>query len=145
MACVVMKVRERPCTCDEIVPGKEWTEAYCRLCWLFHHDPHYNLLFGGKGFTRTYHGAPPVGAGTLLHRKLSWFGIVPDGECKCRDHVVRMDRWGPDKCRTEIESIVTWMREASEERGWPFVELAARHLALEAIEEAARLRREACT
>lgn len=40
----------RPCVCDRLPPpGQEYTIEYCRLCWLWHHDPTYQRLWGTAG------------------------------------------------------------------------------------------------
>ncbi len=39
---------ERPCLCDKLPPeGELYTIKYCRVCWLYHHDPRYRELWGG--------------------------------------------------------------------------------------------------
>jgi hypothetical protein len=43
---------KRPCTCDRCDqrPGAVYTLDQCRLCFLYHHNPDVNRVWGGKGF-----------------------------------------------------------------------------------------------
>lgn len=48
-----MKTLRRPCECDNVVPFSEYTPDQCRQCWLFHHSPGVNQLWGGNGILET--------------------------------------------------------------------------------------------
>jgi hypothetical protein len=41
----------RPCTCDRCdpAPWAGYDARQCRLCWLYHHDAEYRLLWEDKG------------------------------------------------------------------------------------------------
>ena len=59
------------------------------------------------------------GPGDFLHDFLQkWFGEVPKAGCKCNDRIARMNRWGPSVCRERLETIVEWLIEEANKRGW---------------------------
>jgi len=59
------------------------------------------------------------GPGDILHDSLiRWFGEAPTAACKCKDRIARMNRWGPSVCRERLETIVGWLIEEAEKRGW---------------------------
>lgn len=52
-----------------------------------------------------------------------------------------MDKWGPDKCLEEIDTIVCWMEEEARTRTKipiPFTRIVAKRLVLRAIRNARR-------
>lgn len=62
--------------------------------------------------------SPPEGPGTELTKLLSWFAKDTKG-CKCKSRARKMNIWGPDRCEQEMETIVGWLQEEGEKRGWP--------------------------
>ena len=79
---------------------------------------------------------PQGGPGTELSKILKRFGIEYVPGCKCADHARTMDRWGPDGCEKQMQTILFWLRQESEKRGLPFVEFAAKMLVRRAIKRA---------
>jgi hypothetical protein len=80
--------------------------------------------------------------GRELQRLVAWFG-QPSTECRCDQHAAQMDAWGVEGCRDNLDTIVGWLLDAAEQRGWPSGPLsrwAARRLVLVAIARAERER-----
>jgi hypothetical protein len=79
-------------------------------------------------------------AGTALKSLLScWpFRIVATADCKCTSRAAYMDAKGCDWCESPegMAEILGFLREAAEERGLPFVDIAARLLVRRAIANA---------
>jgi len=80
--------------------------------------------------------AEKFGSGTELHALLGKFGLHASRDCKCKSRVRYMNQMGADWCEANIDAIVGWLREAAEERGLPFVDIAARLLVRRAIANA---------
>lgn len=77
------------------------------------------------------------GPGTELKRLLRLHGINPDeAGCQCNARAADMDERGPEWCEANIETIVGWLKEESDRRGWPFVAWYARLLVRRAIKAA---------
>lgn len=77
---------------------------------------------------------PANGPGFFLKKKLRWFKIDSDPNCKCNARAEVMDRWGPDHCEKRLEKIVGWLREEAERRGsFLYSDRAARILVKSAI------------
>jgi hypothetical protein len=80
------------------------------------------------------------GPGTELKSLLAgWpFRIVATADCKCTSRANYMDAKGCDWCASEegMAEIMGFLREAAEERGLPFVDMAARLLVRRAIANA---------
>jgi len=74
------------------------------------------------------------GPGTELEKLISWFK-TKDKKCKCADRVQKMNHWGPDKCKENIETILNWLEESAKQYKLPFVRFAARWIVLTAIEK----------
>lgn len=81
---------------------------------------------------------PPGGPGTELKRLLESLGIQPTGSCACDARAALMDDRGPEWCRENMDTIVSWLREEAERRGMPFVEFAVCQLIKLAILRAER-------
>jgi len=62
---------------------------------------------------------PQGGPGTELTAILHSLGIKDTENCACRKHATQMDAWGPEKCRENMELIVSWMLNEAQTRGWP--------------------------
>ena len=81
-------------------------------------------------------GPPPPGAGTHLKRLLASFGIKPSPNCKCASKAQAMDYKGIDWCEENIETIVEWLKEEADSRGFPFIRSVGRLLVRRAIRNA---------
>ena len=83
---------------------------------------------------------PSHGPGTELKSLLAgWpFYIVSTPDCKCNARARYMDEKGCDWCESPegMTEIMGFLREAAEERGLPFVDMAARLLVKRAIHNA---------
>ena len=79
-------------------------------------------------------------AGAALRELLNaWpFRIVATPDCKCTSRAAYMDAKGCDWCESPegMAEIMGFLREAAEERGLPFVDMAARLLVKRAIANA---------
>jgi len=80
--------------------------------------------------------AEEFGPGTELHALLGKFGIHVSRDCKCKSRVRYMNQMGADWCEDNIDTIVSFLREAAEERGLPFLDVAGRMLVRRAIHNA---------
>ena len=77
------------------------------------------------------------GPGTELAKLLQMIGInAKEKGCGCRSHAKRMDQWGPEKCRKEIETVLGWLQTEAKKRKLPFVKAAAKQVVLLAIRRA---------
>ena len=80
------------------------------------------------------------GPGTELKALLAgWpFYIVSSPDCKCNARARYMDEKGCDWCESDegMAEILGFLREAAEERGLPFLDVAARLLVKRAIHNA---------
>ena len=77
------------------------------------------------------------GPGTELAALLKTIGIdAKEKGCSCRSHARRMDNWGPEKCRQEIETILGWLQTEAKKRKLPFIKAAAKQVVLLAIRRA---------
>ena len=83
---------------------------------------------------------PTAGPGAELKALLAgWpFRIVATPDCKCTSRAAYMDAKGCDWCESPegMAEIIGFLREAAEERGLPFVDIAARLLVKRAIHNA---------
>ena len=82
---------------------------------------------------------PPAqpGPGTELAILLKRFGIhAKEKGCGCRSMQRKMDAWGPENCRKNIETILQHLSQEARKRGLPFVRFAAKRLVIAAISKA---------
>jgi hypothetical protein len=79
---------------------------------------------------------PSLGPGTELKRLLRKLCIQSTPGCLCDQRALIMDEEGPDWCKDNLQTIVSWMKEEAEIRGLPFSRIAARLLVLRAIQVA---------
>lgn len=77
-----------------------------------------------------------VGPGTELKKLLKKIGITASPGCKCNARAREMDARGVEWCAANLDTIVGWLREESEKRKLPFVDLAGRLLVKRAISNA---------
>lgn len=75
------------------------------------------------------------GVGTILQRKLSWF-VKPTQSCDCESKAAVMDTWGPDRCESERETILGWLKESADEQKILFVKPVVSCILSSAIKEA---------
>jgi hypothetical protein len=133
------RCRERGYTLDEVMPcvvsqdGDEWTIDADHPAYPRHPR---------SGFVPPQPEPPPPshGPGTELKSLLAgWpFRIVATADCKCTTRAAYMDAKGCDWCASEegMAEILGFLREAAEERGLPFVDMAGRMLVKRAIHNA---------
>jgi hypothetical protein len=133
------RCRERGYTLDEVMPcvvaqdGDEWTIDVDHPAYPRHPNP-------GAITPHTESPLPSHGPGTELTALLAgWpFRIVATPDCKCTSRAAYMDAKGCDWCESPegMAEIMGFLREAAEERGLPFVDMAARLLVRRAIANA---------
>lgn len=75
------------------------------------------------------------GAGTELKKLIERFGFKPKAGCKCKQHMLEMNRRGADWCEQNIDTIVGWLREEAGRAGYPFTVIGARILVNRAIKK----------
>ena len=85
-------------------------------------------------------GQNSAGPGTQLKLLLAKIGITASPDCKCNSRAAYMDAKGCDWCESEegMAEIMEFLREAAEERGLPFLDVAGRMLVRRAIANARR-------
>ena len=109
----------------------------CDLSTLDATCPRCGFVSKVRGAIRQCRAPVPTtcGPGCQLTKSLAWWRIRDDGTCGCAERAAQMDAWGPDKCEQEIETIMGWLREASEKRFplVPFVDAPARMMVFQAI------------
>jgi hypothetical protein len=76
------------------------------------------------------------GVGDCLHELLSCFGFKVNAGCKCNSHMETMNKWGPDTCSENIETIVSWLKAEAVRRKMPFFNTVGRMLVRRAIHNA---------
>ena len=74
-----------------------------------------------------------TGPGSQLKKFLSRIGITATPTCSCNAKARHMDAMGVDWCEQNIDLLVSWLREESQKRGLPFIDLAGRLLVKRAI------------
>jgi hypothetical protein len=133
------RCRERGYTLNEVMPcvvsqvGDQWTIDVEHPAYPRQPKP---------GFVPPQpEPAPPShGPGTELKTLLAgWpFRIVATPDCKCTSRANYMDAKGSDWCESPegMAEIMGFLREAAEERGLPFVDMAGRMLVRRAISNA---------
>lgn len=95
-----------------------------------------HISLSDKSFDRIAIEYANAGPGSCLHRILARFGVSFSRQCKCRNRIRQMNRWGCDGCEEHIEEIVGWLREEATARGLPYLDLAGRMLVRLAIRNA---------
>lgn len=74
--------------------------------------------------------------GECLEKLFHLMLIDQTEECPCHEHARKMDEWGPDKCRENLDTIIEWLREEAARRGMIFIERPARVAVLTCIRAA---------
>ena len=133
------RCRERGYTLEEVMPcvvsqeGDEWTIDVDHPAYPRHPKP-------GFVAPQPEPTPPSHGPGTELKSLLAgWpFHIVATADCKCTSRAAYMDAQGCDWCESEegMAEIMGFLRESAEERGLPFLDVAARLLVRRAIHNA---------
>lgn len=126
------------------------TPTFCKLCRT---DPAYRKAWeagtgpaqlrplAGEAKPRAVQSASPKpssGPGTELKSLFRWLGIEDTGCGGCGGMATRMNRWGPAKCRKNLNTIVGHLEEQAAERKLPFSRFAATKLVRLAIWKAER-------
>lgn len=97
-----------------------------------------------KEYARRLRSYIPVvrsyGPGQELTRILHRVGFRPLAGCKCSEHAKTMDKKGVQWCKDNLDTIVTWLEEEAQRRGFGviFSRLGARQIVLLAIWNAER-------
>ena len=133
------RCRERGYTLNEVMAcvisqdGDQWTIDVDHPAYPRHPKP-------GFVATQPEPAQPSHGPGTELKALLAgWpFRIVATADCKCTTRAAYMDAKGCDWCESPegMAEILGFLREAAEERGLPFVDMAGRMLVRRAIHNA---------
>ena len=80
------------------------------------------------------------GPGTELKKIFEGFGVRDDGKCKCKQHVALMDKWGPQGCENNRETILIWLKKSCQDRNIPFNKAIANAAISLAIRRSKRVR-----
>jgi hypothetical protein len=142
------KCAERGYTLDEVMPcvmaknGDEWTIDIDHPAYPRHPKPGFVPPQPVSTLLPPSPPLPPAshGPGTELKALLAgWpFYIVSSPTCKCNARARYMDEKGCDWCESPegMDEIMGFLREAAEERGLPFLDVAGRMLVRRAIANA---------
>jgi len=76
--------------------------------------------------------SPEKGVGSRLANTLSWF-IPKPSNCDCADREQIMNLWGPEGCRKNLRTILSWLRESALENNYPYNSYGAKALLLSII------------
>lgn len=97
----------------------------------------YKLHLKGGNTRSTKMPPVPTGPGTELAGLLKRFGIyAKEKGCGCRSYQRKMDAWGPEGCRRNMEAILKHLAQEARRRGLPFLKIAAKKLVDTAISRA---------
>lgn len=99
---------------------------------LFEADDYYMLRDKYSGDVDPVHR----GVGTELHKLLGKFGIGMKKGCGCKGRMAQMNKWGPQGCAENLETIIEWLKEEATKRGLPFMTMPAKMLVRRAIANA---------
>jgi len=142
------KAAERGYTLNEIMAcvvsqnGDQWTIDVDHPAYPRHPKPGFVPPQPGSTLLPPSPPLPPAshGPGTELKALLAgWpFYIVSSPTCKCNARARYMDEKGCDWCESleGMAEIMAFLREAAEERGLPFLDVAGRMLVRRAIANA---------
>jgi hypothetical protein len=141
------RCKSRGYTLDEVMPcvvaqdGDQWTIDVDHPAYPRHPKPGFVAPQPTPQPTpQPALQAIPHGPGTELKALLAgWpFRIVATADCKCTSRANYMDAKGCDWCESPegLAEIMGFLREAAEERGLPFVDMAGRMLVRRAIANA---------
>jgi hypothetical protein len=73
--------------------------------------------------------------GTNLKKLIAWFPVPRKTGCpSCRSLELKMNRWGPEKCRAKMPYILGKLKIAAKRRGLPFSERLVKILVQRAID-----------
>lgn len=61
------------------------------------------------------------GPGTTLKKLISWFVEQPPN-CGCANRIALMNAWGKQRCREELPTILSWLRESAYDNDLPYSE-----------------------
>lgn len=81
----------------------------------------------------------PNGPGTILSNMLGVIGIKASENCSCKRHAIEMNIRGPEWCLSNLDTIISWLKEESSKRNLPFIETIARLMVKKAISKSQRL------
>jgi hypothetical protein len=81
----------------------------------------------------------PNGPGTQLARMIKTLGIHMSDSCSCRRHAINMNEKGNDWCAANIDTVVGWLREESQRRGLPFVDMVGKVMVNRAVKKSRKL------
>lgn len=78
------------------------------------------------------------GCGQSLKASLKMIGIEATENCPCNAMAAKMDEWGPELCRQNIEEILDWLKTQAESRnmGHLYIRPAVRLMVMRAIKHA---------
>lgn len=80
-----------------------------------------------------FKSTPSKGPGTELKRLLAKVGIVAGASCKCNAMAARMDYEGGNWCLSNVDEILSVMRDEAQRRSMPFVDTVGRMLIRRAV------------
>ena len=79
-----------------------------------------------------------IGVGTELKKILSLIGITATPNCSCNAKAKMMNEKGIEWCKSNIDVIVSWLKEEANKRNLPFYSFIAKKLVKIAIGRAER-------
>ena len=100
-------------------------------------EEHYYLTEDSYNYIEEkYAKAPEKGVGTELKKLLSKIGIKASPTCSCNHKAKIMNMKGILWCESNIDTILSWLKEESIRRKLPFIEHVAKLIVKRAIANA---------
>jgi hypothetical protein len=115
----------------------DWTKAQVDQVIADQMGPDPQAYLQSK-FPRTLE-QDPNGPGTILAGMIKSLGINASPTCSCRQRAIQMNIEGADWCDANIETIMSWLKEESQKRSLPFIDMIARAMVNRAISKSRRL------
>lgn len=81
----------------------------------------------------------PNHPGTILSKMIKSIGFQMNDSCSCKRHALEMNEKGNDWCQSNIDTIVSWLREESKKRKLPFIDAIGKLLVSRAIKKSRKL------
>jgi hypothetical protein len=115
----------------------DWTKSQVDAIVLSQLGPNPQAYLQSR-FPRTLE-QDPNGPGSILAGMIKVLGINASPNCSCRQRAIQMNVEGPDWCQNNMDTIISWLKEESQKRSLPFVDMIARAMVNRAISKSRRL------
>lgn len=127
------------CNLTSLIAGREVevTPQDCAACQRFD-NTHNEVTKALATVANPSLSTPERGVGTRLANTIEWFLTKPPG-CHCADRAEIMNMWGPDRCKQEMKTILSWLRESALDNDIPYSEFVCHALVRSVIAISSKL------